>query len=89
MLIRDKCIAPGNFFKEFKEKVILSILRVGGDSNQNDQQKKNCILLKHIRLENNKRSYRDDHCKAQLELLEQEGVIRDEKIEFFYSTFPF
>ena len=43
MLIRDKCIGPGDFFKEYKENVILSIFfffPAGGggvaDSNQND-----------------------------------------------------
>ena len=30
MLIRDKCIGPGDFFKEYKENVILSIFFLGG-----------------------------------------------------------
>ena len=36
MLIRDKGIGPGDFFKEYKKNVILSIFWGGGDSNQND-----------------------------------------------------
>ena len=30
MLIRDKCIGPGDFFKEYKKNVILSIFWGGG-----------------------------------------------------------